>query len=72
MTDAHREKAAAVVKAKADARAHDLSDVIAHLKAGGASSLRELAAGLNGLGIATSRGGTWSAVQVSRVLARQS
>lgn len=72
MTDAYREKAAAVVKAKADARANDLSNVIAHLKAEGASSLRELAAGLNGLGIATSRGGTWSAVQVSRVLARQS
>jgi hypothetical protein len=36
----------------------------------GAVSLREIAAGLNGRGIQTRRGGEWSAVQVQRVLQR--
>jgi hypothetical protein len=38
------------------------------IKATGASSLREIAAGLNSRGIPTARGGRRSAVQVSRVL----
>lgn len=70
MTEAHRVKAAAAKKAKADERAHLLSDVLAEIRAGGASSLREIAAALNERGIPTARGGLWSAVQVSRVLAR--
>lgn len=51
-------------------RAGDLLPVIETIKAEGASSLREIAAGLNGRGIPTARGGEWSAVQVSRVLAQ--
>jgi hypothetical protein len=34
----------------------------------GATSLRQIAAGLNAKGIATPRGGEWSAVQVQRAL----
>lgn len=55
---------------KATARAMDLAPVLADLRAGGAASLGQLAAGLNLRGIPTARGGQWSAVQVQRVLAR--
>lgn len=62
-----------VVKAeKAGARAADLASTIADLRTSGAASLRDLAAGLNERGIPAARGGEWSAVQVSRVLARLS
>lgn len=54
----------------AEERAADLRPIIADLRAGGASSLRQIAAGLNGCGIPTARGRTWSAVQVKRVLER--
>lgn len=64
-------KGATALKAKANARAADLSTILAEVKAEGAVTLREIAAALNGRGIPTARGGTWSAVQVSRVLARQ-
>lgn len=64
-------KGAAAGKAKADARASDLSGILAEIRAEGAVSLRDIAAGLNARGIPTAKGGTWSAVQVSRVLARQ-
>lgn len=63
-------KGRAAMKAKADGRAFDLMPIIAELRAGGATSLRELAAGLNARGIPTARGGAWSAIQVSRVLTR--
>jgi DNA invertase Pin-like site-specific DNA recombinase len=53
-------------------RASDVAPVIAELQAGGAESLRAIAAGLNARGIPTARGaGKWSAVQVARVLERQ-
>src|SRR5919205_1968308 len=41
---------------------------IAAERASGASSLREIAAGLNGRGIPAARGEVWSAVQVKRAL----
>lgn len=44
--------------------------VIASIKANGATSLREIAAGLTSRGITTQRGGEWTAMQVSRVLGR--
>jgi hypothetical protein len=50
--------------------ATDIASIIADLKASGAVSLREIAAGLNARGIPTARGGQWSAVQVQRVVAR--
>lgn len=66
-----RAKGNAVRLAKSQDRAADLSGIIADIKAGGASSLRDIAAGLNERSIPTARGGQWSAVQVQRVLARQ-
>ncbi len=51
-------------------RASDLFPIVAEIKALGAVSLREIAAGLNQRGIQTARGGSWSAVQVKRVITR--
>lgn len=51
-------------------RADDLAPIIAELQGDGATSLRELARGLNERGIPTARGGTWTATQVQRLLAR--
>ncbi|MBN4098618.1 recombinase family protein [Methylobacterium sp. OT2] len=55
---------------KAKGRADDLLPVIAEIQAGGATSLRAIAAELNARRIETARGGEWSAVQVKRVLDR--
>jgi DNA invertase Pin-like site-specific DNA recombinase len=63
-------KGLAVRQASASCRAADLAPVLADLRASGASSLREIAAGLNKRGIPTARGGQWSAVQVQRVMNR--
>jgi DNA invertase Pin-like site-specific DNA recombinase len=46
-----------------------ISEAIAELQAEGVSGLSELARRLNERGIPTSRGGTWQATQVARVLA---
>jgi DNA invertase Pin-like site-specific DNA recombinase len=64
-------KARAVIQQRTDARASDIAPTIKALQAAGATSLRAIAAGLNEQGIPTAKGnGTWSAVQVQRVLAR--
>ncbi|MFH6781148.1 MULTISPECIES: recombinase family protein [Methylobacterium] len=63
-------KGGAAMKAKADSRAFDLMEIIEEIRSSGATSLREIAGALNARDIPTARGGTWSAVQVSRVLAR--
>ena len=55
---------------KANDRASLVAPVIAELQASGATSLRQIAAGLNARGIKTARGGQWSAVQVHRVMER--
>jgi DNA invertase Pin-like site-specific DNA recombinase len=55
---------------KANNRTSDLLPIIEELKAAGAVSLRQIAAGLNDKGIRTARGGVWSAMQVQRVLER--
>jgi DNA invertase Pin-like site-specific DNA recombinase len=69
---AHRRSREAV-QAKADARAADLLPAIEAARVAGAASLRAIAAHLNEHGIPTARGtGHWSAVQVARVLERQS
>lgn len=60
---------AAVRARKADGRAEDVFPAIQELHASGAS-LRAMAAELNRLGIETSKGGRWSATQVSRIIAR--
>jgi DNA invertase Pin-like site-specific DNA recombinase len=66
-----RAKAAAAIQARASTRAHDIGPTIAELRAAGVTTLKGIAAELNAKGIPTARGdGSWSAVQVSRVLAR--
>ncbi len=49
-------------------RCADLLPVIEELRAGGATSLRAIAEGLNAAGLATARGREWTATQVMRVL----
>ena len=66
-----RKASAAALQTRAAARASDIAPTIKALQAAGATSLRAIAAGLNEQGIPTARGsGTWSAVQVARVLER--
>ena len=61
-------RASAKVRTEAaQSRAADLLPVIETIKAEGAQSLRQIAAGLNQRGILTARGGAWSAAQVLRV-----
>lgn len=54
----------------ADRNAADLEDTIREVEADGATTLRAIAEGLNHRKIGAARGGLWSAIQVSRVLAR--
>jgi DNA invertase Pin-like site-specific DNA recombinase len=63
-------ESARVRQAKATGRAQDLSGIIEAIRADGATSLRDIAEGLNRRSIPTARGGAWSAVQVSRVLSK--
>ena len=58
----------AVRREKTEVRAADLAPVVEELRASGATTLCEIAAGLNEHGIRTARSGEWSAMQVSRVL----
>lgn len=53
---------------QAEKRAADLLPAIDAIKAAGATSLRQIAAGLNERNISTPRGGEWSAVQVQRAM----
>lgn len=63
-------QASAVVRSEAAAkRAGDLLPAIRFAQSKGASSLRDIAAVLNEGGIPAARGGSWSAVQVQRVMA---
>jgi DNA invertase Pin-like site-specific DNA recombinase len=66
-----RALAVRAVQSRVAERAADLAPTIKSLQAGGAESLRAIAAGLNAAGIPTARGhGMWSAVQVQRILSR--
>jgi DNA invertase Pin-like site-specific DNA recombinase len=58
------------IQARVNARAADLAPTIRELQAGGATTLRALAAGLNAMGLTTARGGDWDQTQVRRLLAR--
>jgi DNA invertase Pin-like site-specific DNA recombinase len=53
---------------KAAARARDMVPTIAELRAEGRTSLRQIAAGLNGRGITAPRGGEWQVGQVASLL----
>jgi DNA invertase Pin-like site-specific DNA recombinase len=69
-SEAHARSAAAI-QARANGRAADIAPTIRSLQAAGHTSLRGIAAALNAQGIPTARGqGTWSAVQVARMLER--
>jgi DNA invertase Pin-like site-specific DNA recombinase len=71
LTAAGRKKGREVQARVAAARAAELAPVIAELQAGGAVSLRAIAAALNERGIPTASGdGAWSAGQVARVCRR--
>lgn len=69
---AHKGRAISLAtrQAKAQSRAADLAPIIEELRAAGAVSLRQIAAGLNAKEIRTARGGAWSREQVRRVLDR--
>jgi DNA invertase Pin-like site-specific DNA recombinase len=70
LTDDVRKAGRAVRTAKATARAADLAPLIADLRSEGVTSLGAIANALNERGIPTARGGAWSPIQVSRVIAK--
>ena len=70
LTDAMRAQSLKVRLERADEFAADVSLQLAELKAEGATSLAQLASGLNARGIVTSRGKTWTPAAVARVLKR--
>jgi DNA invertase Pin-like site-specific DNA recombinase len=66
-----RKLAAEALQARAAAKAADIEPIIAELQAAGVTSRSGIAAALNEQSIPTARGdGSWTATQVSRVLAR--
>ena len=60
----------AALKAEADAHAAIVTPAIREAQVAGAKSLRQIAAALNGRGIATARGGKWEAATVRNILRR--
>jgi DNA invertase Pin-like site-specific DNA recombinase len=60
----------AAVSANADQHARDLAPVIADIEAGGHTSLRAIAAELNGRGMITRRAGRWQVSNVRGLLRR--
>jgi DNA invertase Pin-like site-specific DNA recombinase len=62
--------ARAAIDMRVGKRAADLAPTIKQLRAGGATTLRALAAALNARGVETARGGEWDATQVRRPHAR--
>lgn len=62
--------AVAALKAGANDHAANLATTIAHLKAQGLTSLRDLAGALNDADILTPRGGKWHPTSVKNLLAR--
>ena len=65
-----RAVAHAALKAEADAHAAIVAPAIREAQVAGAKSLRQIAAALNGRGIATARGGKWEAATVRNILRR--
>jgi DNA invertase Pin-like site-specific DNA recombinase len=60
----------AAIAMNADAHARDLGPVIEDIRAGGATSLRAIAAELNARGMLTRRGGRWHVSTVTNLLGR--
>jgi len=65
-----RNRAVATVKAEADRFAKNIAPIIREVQATGVSSHRGIARSLNARGVATARGGAWTAVQVGSILRR--
>ena len=70
--DAVRDLAVASVKADADRFAKNVAPIIREIQSSGVASHRGIARALNSRGIATARGGEWTAVQVGAILRRNS
>lgn len=64
------ERAGAVVRDKANARAAELAPVIEGLRADGFTTVRALCAELAARGVPTARGGQWNTREVQRLLER--
>ena len=62
--------ARAAIARNADRHAQDLAPVVEDIRAGGATSLREIAAELNARGMLTRRGGRWHVSTVTNLLDR--
>ena len=65
-----RDRAVARVKADAVRFAKNVVPVIREIKSTGVASHRAIARSLNARGVATARGGQWTAVQVGSILRR--
>ena len=66
-----RNKAAlSTLKTRADVRARRIAPIIAAIRAAGATTLKDIAAGLNNRGIKPARGGKWYAATVRNLLLR--
>jgi DNA invertase Pin-like site-specific DNA recombinase len=68
--DAVRNRAVASVKADAESFAKNVAPIIREIQSSGVASHRGIARSLNARGIATARGGVWTAVQVGAILQR--
>ena len=67
-----RDRAVASVKADADRFAKNVAPIIREIQSSGVTSRRGVARSLNARGVATARGGAWTAVQVGAILQRVS
>jgi hypothetical protein len=65
-----RDRAVVSVKADADRFAKNVAPVIREIQSTGVASHRGIARSLNSRGVATARGGAWTAVQVGSILRR--
>lgn len=68
--DAHRAEATAANRAAADRAAANVLPIIDAIRATGATTLQAIADALTARGVATPRGGAWTATAVRRALAR--
>jgi DNA invertase Pin-like site-specific DNA recombinase len=65
-----RDRAVASLKASADRFASNVAPIIREIQSSGVASRRGIARSLNARGVATARGGEWTAVQVGSILQR--
>jgi len=65
-----RQRAVAGLKADADRFARNVAPIISEIRLSGVISNRGIARALNARGVATARGGEWTAVQVGSILRR--